>query len=41
MLAQLSGWLENDPAVARLRAALAKESACGGTPCAREKELRP
>lgn len=41
MLAQLSGWLEDDPVVARLRAALTRESACGDRPCAREKELRP
>lgn len=43
MLAALSGWLEDDPAVAALRARLAVGSAAACVPCAppREKELRP
>lgn len=40
MLDQLSGWLEDDPDVARLRAALPVEPACRVKPCLSGKELR-
>lgn len=46
MLAQLSGWLEDDPEVVRLRAEMASDAPCGdqarrpGGPL-EEKELRP
>ncbi len=41
MLAQLSGWLENDPALLALRNGLAPQSPCLATACAGKKELRP
>lgn len=46
MLAQLSGWLEDDPEVVRLRAEMASAAPCGdqarrGRGPLEEKELRP
>ncbi|MHC1752475.1 ArsR/SmtB family transcription factor [Humidesulfovibrio sp.] len=41
MLAQLSGWLEDNPGVAALRAALPCQSPCGAKPQAKQKEQQP
>lgn len=41
MLTQLSGWLEDDPGLAALRASLGECRPCAGQPRAGEKELRP
>jgi len=41
MLAQLSGWLEDDPGLAALRACLGESRSCGEKSRAGEKDLRP
>lgn len=41
LLAQLSGWLEDDPGLAALRVRLGECASCAGTPRSMEKELRP